>query len=382
MYRSDLRAAFVLRWLRWFRIEAAACGTCRAHARRSFRPRPRRDAVAMTRVAVVGAGLSGLVAARRLKSLADVTVFEKSRGPGGRMATRYAGEFEFDHGTQYFTARSEAFRAFLRPLIDSGDVTEWRAEVAEFDRSGIIARLAPGHGGPRYVGVPGMNRIGKALSTGLNVAVLTSVTRLGRSRDGWTVIDDAGVAYGPYDWLVLAAPAAQSAALAKDFPDLVEFCGARRMRGCFALMLGFAEPIELAWRAAVVRNMDVSWIAVNSSKPGRKSPFTLVVHSSNNWADAHIHEGLEAVRGHLLDEAASVTGIDLRQAMHQQLHRWRYANIARQAGPEYFLDEDSRLAACGDWCTHGRVEGAFTSASQLADSLAEKIQPGRLDGRT
>ncbi|MFN3164316.1 MAG: FAD-dependent oxidoreductase, partial [Pseudohongiellaceae bacterium] len=64
-------------------------------------------------IAIVGAGLAGIAAARQLAPLADVTVFEKSRGPGGRMATRRAGDFQFDHGAQFFTARTESFRSLL-----------------------------------------------------------------------------------------------------------------------------------------------------------------------------------------------------------------------------------------------------------------------------
>ena len=81
----------------------------------------------MTRVAVIGAGLSGLVVARRLKGVADIVLFEKSRGAGGRIATRYAGDFEFDHGAQFFTARTESFRKFLEPFIVDGTVADWPA---------------------------------------------------------------------------------------------------------------------------------------------------------------------------------------------------------------------------------------------------------------
>lgn len=74
----------------------------------------------MMKVAVIGAGLSRLAVARRLRTCAEVTVFGKSRGPGGRMAIRYAGDHEFDHGAEFLTAGSAAFRAFLQPMIDAG----------------------------------------------------------------------------------------------------------------------------------------------------------------------------------------------------------------------------------------------------------------------
>ena len=89
----------------------------------------------MTRVAVIGAGLSGLVAAGQLRKCSDVEVFEKSRGFGGRMATRYGADFEFDHGAQFFTARSAAFKDFLEPLVAHEIVACWHARFA-FARPG------------------------------------------------------------------------------------------------------------------------------------------------------------------------------------------------------------------------------------------------------
>ena len=90
-------------------------------------------------------------------------------------------------------------------------------------------------------------------------------------------------------------------------------------------MLGFAEPINLQWQAAFVRNADISWISVNSSKPGRTNPFTLVVHSTNAWADAHMEDDIDYVRGHMLDEASLVTGEDMRS--------WRTARCTGGATP-------------------------------------------------
>lgn len=325
------------------------------------------------RIAVIGAGLSGLVVARRLQTLADVHVFEKSRGTGGRLATRYAGDFEFDHGAQYFTAGTEAFRAFLQPLIDAGEVAEWRGTLAEFDRCSMTTLRPWGDAHPRYVGTPRMNRVGKSLAASLTIRLDTTITAIARRREGWHVTDKGGGESGPYDWLVLTAPAPQSAALADLHPGLSEFCDGRRMLGCFALMLGFAEAINLAWQAAAVRNADISWMAVNSSKPGRGPAFSLVVHSSNAWAESHMDDDVESVIDRMLDEASLVAGRDMRLAAHRQLHRWRYANIEKQSGPACFLDPKQKLAACADWCIRGRVEAAFTSANHLAESLAGLI---------
>ena len=327
----------------------------------------------MIRIAIIGAGLSGLVLAHRLQEAAEVTVFEKSRGSGGRLSTRYAGDYEFDHGAQYFTARTEAFRSFLQPLIETGVVAEWRPAIAEFDGSKVTAVHDPDGVETRYVGAPRMNRIGKTLAGRLNVELERTVDRIERTDGHWTVTYNSGTQVGPYDWVVLAAPAVQSAKLGASYPELVAYCDARPMLGCFALMLGFEEPLPLAWQAARVHNHDVGWIAVNSSKPGRSDAYTLVVHSSNAWAEAHMEDDPEQVLDHLLEAASSVVAENLNHAAHKQLHRWRYANSEESAGAPYFLDADKQLAACGDWCIRGRIEEAFTSGDQLAKEFLRRL---------
>ena len=123
----------------------------------------------MKRIAVIGAGLAGLVVARELAKEAEVTVFEKSRGVGGRMATRYVDGFEFDHGAQFFTARSRGFQAFLEPLVDAGVVAHWGARFAEI-RGNRVSKLRDwDQTFPHYVGTPRMNEIGKYLADGLDV---------------------------------------------------------------------------------------------------------------------------------------------------------------------------------------------------------------------
>ena len=323
----------------------------------------------MTRVAIIGAGLSGMVVARELRECSEIIIFEKSRGVGGRMATRYNEDFEFDHGAQFFTARSLAFKEYLQPLIDCGVAAAWHARFAELDRDKIAATRDWDDTYPHYVGAPRMNAIGQYLADGLTIQRETTVARLDRTADGWSLAGTNGKVLGTFDWVISSMPAAQTAALAPVDSSLRHVAENKRMRSCFALMLGFAQPLSLPWQAALVRGADISWVSVNSSKPGRPEQFTLVVHSTNAYADAHIDEDLEVVREHLLGDISRVVGIDSRTADFCQLQRWRYANADRQEGAAFFVDPGSRLAACGDWFRRGRVEAAFTSGFELAAEL-------------
>ncbi len=322
----------------------------------------------MSKIAVIGAGLAGLVVSRKLAQAHDVVVFEKSRGVGGRMSTRRAGPFDFDHGAQFFTAQSTAFRTFLEPLIEAGHIGNWPARFAELRREQIVESRQWGNVHPHYVGVPAMNSFGKALASGLDVRLHTPVTSLTRNGARWQLVGDRQQPLGEFDWVIVTAPAAQAADLLTS-TSIASAAAGVRMHACYALLLGFDEAVDLPWQAALVHDADISWISVNNSKPGRAASSSLVVHSTNAWADAHADDDIDAVRRHLLEECREVTGIDTASATFVDVHRWRFANVDRQDGDLYALDSDQRLAACGDWFVRGRVEGAFGSADALAERL-------------
>ena len=218
-----------------------------------------------------------------------------------------------------------------------------------------------------------MNAIGKYLAADQDVRLETPVRALARDGKGWLLYDEEQEPLGKFDWVVATAPAAQTAGLLASTSLATQARGVR-MQACCALLLGFSDAPDLAWQAALVRDADISWVSVNSGKPGRPAAPTLVVHSTNAWASEHIDDQTEVVQGHLSAELLAVTGIDAGAATFAALHRWRYANVDRQAGDPYALDAQQQLAACGDWFVRGRVEGAFTSAMALADRLTRECR--------
>jgi predicted NAD/FAD-dependent oxidoreductase len=213
-----------------------------------------------------------------------------------------------------------------------------------------------------------MNAIGKELASGLDIRLDTAVHSLAREGERWQLLGDQQQQLGEFDWVVVTAPAAQTADLLAS-TTIASIARKVRMHACYALLLGFEAPLDLPWQAALVRDADISWISVNDSKPGRPAAPSLVVHSTNAWANANVDEDTEAVRRHLAAEFGKVTGIDAASATFVDLHRWRYANVDRQNGDLYALDTGHRLAACGDWFVRGRIEGAFSSAKALAGAI-------------
>jgi len=327
----------------------------------------------MTKIAIIGAGLSGLSAAHFLKDNAEITLFEKACDVSGRISTRRAEPYFFDHGAQYFTARTKAFQAFIQPLINQGIIERWGARYVKFDSDQIIERKNWIDDEPRYVGVPGMNKIAKHLAEGLNVHINTRIVSLKRGNT-WQLTDESGQLYSDFDWVISTAPSPQAVEVLpkkfKYYDDIKDV----EMRACFSLMLGFSKNIPLEFQAAHVIHSDISWIAVNSHKPGRTDRFTLMVHSSEEYSEAHIDDDRETVMQHLMNETSNVIGHDVSIADYKTVHGWRYANNAKRENFHIFLDPDLKLAACGDWCLGGRVEGAFTSTYNLVNAMKEVVK--------
>ena len=324
------------------------------------------------KIAIIGAGLSGLTAAINLDRTADITLFEKSRRPGGRICTRYVDSYNFDHGAQFFTARSAEFKEFLKPLIKSGVVDNWKARWIEVKDNRIISRQQWSDDLPRYVGVPSMSAIGKYLSKNLNIKLNTEVS-IQKSPKGWNVINCDGEVFDHYDWVISSIPAKQSLKLLPDYFSYHDALKQKKMFGCYSLMLGFDEALDLDWDAAQLTGTDISWIAVNSSKPGRSGDYSLLVHSTNNWAEEHLDDDVDTVKEYLCSQVAEIIGQNVYSAQHIDLHRWRYANIPRQDQNTLYIDSESKLAACGDWCKKGRIEEAFRSGFELAKEMNNLI---------
>lgn len=309
----------------------------------------------MTSVAIIGAGMAGLAAAERLRAGGQACViFEKSRGMGGRMSTRRAGDLRFDHGAQYFTARGADF--FAR-------VTRWR-------EAGVVAEWAPGS----YVGTPGMTAPAQALAEGHVCVTQAQVSGFTRTAAGWSVLDDHGAIAAPgnggYRDIVLAVPAPQAIPLAAragaHMPELAD----ARYSPCIALML--ALPPDTAPPFADWSRPDdpaIAWIAAESTKPDRPhAARTFVIHARPDWSRQHIDDSPEDLVAPLHARFRALTGINA-QPTYASAHRWRYALVEQEIGLPCLYDEKVGVGACGDWCLGPRVEAAWDSGCAMADTL-------------
>lgn len=285
------------------------------------------------------------------------------------MSNRRQPPWQFDHGTQFFTARNADFRTFLAPLEAAGVVREWQGPVVYLE-PGVRPRKRLWFE-PHYVACPGMNALCKHLGEGLEIRTGVEVAPLSeRTRNGWHLRDTSGNDLGEFDAVICTAPSPQAVRLLDQHLPADAALRAVRYRACFALMAGFNTPWQPTWIAGKARDNPVEWIAAQSTRPGRDMPAALVAHASADWSDANLERPLPEIQGEMLAAVGELTGLGMETATYVSLHRWRYALVdADTATDAPWIDTAAGLAATGDWCRASRVEDAWLAGRELAEQL-------------
>jgi len=316
----------------------------------------------MTRIAVIGAGLAGLTAARALAAEGhDVALFDKGRGPGGRLSTRRAEGFVFDHGAQFFTARDPGFQALT---------AEWRA-------AGVAAAWTPQGAAPVsetcWAGQGGMNAPIKHMAQAFQVSWGVEIASAQWDGRVWTLADKAGARITTAGGLVVAIPAPQARTFAQEDHVLLDRLSAIVMAPCWALLAGFDDPAPGADTLMEPAAGPLALAALTSSKPGHDaSKAAWVFHATPAWSMENLELSADAVKECLWQEAARLTG-RTEAPSYLAAHRWRFAKAAPAAGPAALLHAARPLAFCGDWCLGPRIENAFLSGQAAARLLMTRL---------
>lgn len=306
-------------------------------------------------VGIIGTGLAGLTCARQLCDRGyTVKLFDKSRGIGGRLATRRVNQADqvipVDHGLPFLTIQGEKTAALIDNLVKQDIVTSW------FDSS--------------YVAPSGINAVAKFLAKDLEIERDFLVTRLEIRGENW-FLNNKGQIQGEFKAIVLAIPAPQAALLLENsdinvMPELRSIV----YDPCLTVMAGYRDSLP-----APSPSTDIAWLGLDSSKRQSSPDYVFVLHSSADFAAKYLDsEDLEAVKLDLLPRAS------LPLPDWSQIHRWRYA-LLRQGLKVPCLSTNILLplVACGDWCQGGddarnsSLETALISGVAAANQVQQLL---------
>jgi predicted NAD/FAD-dependent oxidoreductase len=329
-------------------------------------------------VVVIGAGISGIVLARRLHDAGHrVRLLEKSRGVGGRISTRREGNLRFDHGAPFLSAPL--------PLA----AATWRALEAD----GVVAR-----DGNRWIGTPAMNAMPRWLASALSIRYECTAHSIVTTSAGWRVRlghvgdDEADVDTGPdADVVVLAIPAPQAVALltrsasndsgmtASVTQNLRDSLSHVTMSPCWSIMFAFDH--EVTFDALPAFGDDGLSLYPQHTRFARSTQCAWVAHASPAWSAAHLDADASEIEARV--SAAIEVALPGTQPSFVRAHRWRFANVMRGLDAQFLWNAEHRIGACGDWggmdatldgtsgSERSGVAHAVASGTALGDAIVE-----------
>lgn len=312
-------------------------------------------------LAVIGAGLSGMRCAALLAEAGyAVTVFEKSRGTGGRLAASRLDGLTTDLGIPYIETRQPDFRQWLD--THKSQVQRWQPRQTDFSLSAGQVDLTR----ELWVGVPRSSAITRALAANIQLRTETRVSVVWPDKNGVLLRDESAEMLGHFDQVVVAAPAPQAAPLL----DAVQRFKARAER--VQMQPAWIVSLLLETRPASLAHIDLiegehtelQRVLRDSSKPAREGEIW-TLQASRQWSETYLNLSADTVMHEQVAALIALTGDPLVVKAHR-VHRWLYCNAVSTETSVALWDADAAIGVCGDWVAGGGVEAAWQSGTELA----------------
>ena len=263
---------------------------------------------------VIGAGLAGLTVARALKA----PIIEKSKGLGGRLATRRVGEEKFDHGLSFWPDTIEA-----QKLNHGSYVTE------------------------------GMTSLAKSLASELNITRDNRVLKLEQIQSGWRLQTQTGLIEAQN--VILTAPMPQALELIAQ-SDLAinpnwQIHYHKALIGLYRLDLKMSD-----------KSFNFQDHQIILQKDKKLCSDGVVLMSSSSFADEHF----EKSDAEILEQLNLVlfAALGNRTLKHAEVKKWRYST-PKSCHEFPYLEPYPGLFLIGDAFLYPGVEGALLSAQTL-----------------
>ncbi len=338
-------------------------------------------------VAVVGAGLAGITCAQQLvQSGLQVVVVEKSRGLGGRLATRRLPETCADHGVRYLAAQGDLTAALIEKLVPQGILQPWSKAILRHSTSEQITEQKSELQPELYYAAPaGLTAVAKYLAADLEIWRSQRVQAINSTSAEWQLeleATDAEARSLAARSIVLAIPAPQALMLLEPLAQqgfsevLIQQVRSVEFDPCLTVIATYVaeqqrELADLPWQAVqFVDSPELAWLSCESTK--RSSPaLTAVIAQSTAAFAAQQFEApdLQTVGRQLLSRVTNLIPW-LDQPIDLQVHRWRYAFVKRGLTDRCLATREPLPLVCsGDWCGGNQIEDALKSGLAAANQI-------------
>lgn len=327
-----------------------------------------KDITKEKRIAVIGAGLAGAVFTRKMRVQGyKVTVFDKSRGTGGRHAGCRMGNNSADLGAPYFDAVSPEFRQWLSM---QSELIGWQPQIADFTGNSMNNKTM-------YTATPRQSALTRSLLQGAELVTSTRIGAIRPETEGVLVQDENGIALGHFDYVMVATPALQAVPLLEAAPQLAQCAEAVKTLPAWVMVIALNTPSGLSAGLFQGEHPVLFRAVKDSAKPGREClnrTEIWTIEANYDWSEAHQDDEPEAAAAQLLAAFQQLAQQPLDVA-EQRAHRWLYARHKSNASSTFLYNQESNMGVCGDWLHGEGVEKMVNSehAWRSGNALAKHV---------
>lgn len=315
----------------------------------------------MLDIAIVGVGLAGIFAARELQAKGlTVELFDKSRGVGGRLATRRGFETKFDHGLPSWESNGFQTEQLTKTLQSEGLIKSWQIATSDKNTLSDWEHLDTISA---YCVPEGMTAIAKYLIQDLTINRSFHLEQIIAHNDAWQLNFKNGEIVNAKA-IILAIPAPQAIPLVKEFVtgDMGDRLQNIAYEPALSLMLGFDElQVHFPWQELRLNNHPSFKKIILDGQKRSPQTQTLVIQTNSTFTEKYLDvDNLETAAEILITEIQNT--LNVSTPIWHQIHRWRYAIPQQVLGVTHLnLATKSPLILCGDWCLGQGLEKVITS---------------------
>ena len=322
-----------------------------------------------TAIVIIGSGLAGLAAGQLLRKAGhNALILDKGRRAGGRMSTRRADGFLFNHGAQFVTARSAAFSAVCTRAVQAGQLAKWPLAGRE----------------DAFSGTPAMRGLAEFMAEGLTIrqqAEVKNITRVKPIRgphNGPLKLQLADGTVITCRHLIVTCPAPQTSRLLREAaPELSACADPVIYAPCWAVMVGFPAPIDLPRTLIQTTEEPIGCATYEPFRPEASQTAALTLHATADFSKTHLEAEPTDICDQLLASFAEQQNIPLPHPSYSAAHRWRYAKV-QQACPQdalfHIADTDSSIFVAGDWHPAQGDDGRFGKGTRAEDAFLSGLR--------
>lgn len=324
-------------------------------------------------IAIIGAGIAGATLAQRmLKAGYDVSVYEKSRGTGGRMSSCRLDQLSADLGAPYIEANSEFFSLWLS---NQKDVTPWKPKTTSFSNTPAVTHSAMTTIVPTevFLATPRQSALTRSMLDGAKLITSTHIGSVTPEKNGTLLHDVYGQELGRFDKVVVTAPALQAATLLTAIPHFSQQAGKVKAIPTWVSIILLDKPSGINTDIFAGGDTTLFRAIKHNAKPGRHNSQNAEIWSleaTTEWCEAHQGTDKESVGQQLVEAFMQLTDSTL-VVREQRVHRWLYCQHQSTISNTFLWSAEHAIGACGDWLKSPGIEGAWLSANALADHLVK-----------